>query len=104
MIVKSRSASTHLTDLTETFRILKRFDMRLNPSKCVFGVRSDKFLGFIIHHRGIGTNPEKVQAIIEMQPPRSIKEVQRLTGKLAALNRFVSRSGDKCLPFFRALR
>nr|XP_009383604.1 PREDICTED: uncharacterized protein LOC103971335 [Musa acuminata subsp. malaccensis] len=104
MIVKSKSASTHMADLAETFRTLKRFGMRLNPSKCVFGVRSGKFFRFIIHQRGIDANPKKVRAIIEMQPPRSIKEVQRLTGRLITLSRFNSRSRDKYLPFFRVLR
>ena len=75
MIIKSRSASTHLTDLAETFQTLREFNMRLNPSKCTFGVRSGKFLGFIIHQRGIDANPEKIWAIKEMQPPRSAKEV-----------------------------
>ena len=104
MIVKSKTTSAHLADLAETFQTLRRFNMRLNPTKCVFGVNSGKFLNFIIHQRGIDANPEKVRAITKMPSPRSIKEVQRLAGKLAALNRFMSRSGDKCLPFFRALR
>ena len=60
MIVKSKSTSTHLTDLVETFQTLKWFNMRLNPLKCIFEVRSCKFLGFIIHQRGIDANPEKV--------------------------------------------
>ena len=83
--------------------MLKQFNMRLNPSKCVFGVSSGKFFGFIIHQRGIDANPEKVWAITKMHPPRSIKEVQQLAGRMAVLNRLVLRSGDKCLPLFRAL-
>ena len=66
MIIKSKSTSTHMTDLAKTFQTLKRFNMHLNPLKCVFGVRSGKFLGFIIHQRGIDANPKKVRAIIEM--------------------------------------
>nr|XP_018676799.1 PREDICTED: uncharacterized protein LOC108951871 [Musa acuminata subsp. malaccensis] len=69
MIVKSRAAADHLTDLTETFATLRRYGLRLNPAKCVFGVSSGKFLGFIVHERGIDVNPEKVQAIIDMQAP-----------------------------------
>ena len=78
--------------------------MKLNPSKCVFGVASGKFLGFMVSQRGIEANPEKVQAIINMVSPRTVKEVQKLTGRIAALNRFVSRATDKCLPFFKMLK
>ena len=78
--------------------------MKLNPSKCVFGVASGKFLGFMVSQRGIEANPEKVQAIINMVSPRTVKEVQKLTGRIAALNRFVSRATDKCLPFFKTLK
>ena len=88
MIVESKSVSTHPTDLAETFQILRRFNMHLNPLKCVFEVRSGKFLGFVIHQRGIYANPKKVWAIIEMQPPCPIKEVQCLAGKLAGFSRF----------------
>ena len=98
MIVKSRAATTHLSDLAETFNTLRRYNMRLNPAKCAFGVNSGKFLGFIIHERGIDVNPEKIQAIIDMQAPRTIKEVQRLNGRLAAMLRFLSRLGDRCSP------
>ena len=78
--------------------------MRLNPSKCVFGVVSEKFLGFMVSQRGIEANPEKVRAIIDMTSPRTVKEVQKLTGRIAALNRFVFRVTDKCLPFFKTLK
>ena len=78
--------------------------MKLNPSKCVFGVASGKFLGFMVSQRGIEANPEKVQAIINMVSPRTVKEVQKLTKRNAALNKFVSRAKDKCLPFFKTLK
>ena len=78
--------------------------MKLNPSKCAFGVASGKFLGFMVSHRGIEANPEKIKEILDMQPPQSIKEVQSLTGRVAALNRFVSKATDKCLPFFKVLK
>ena len=78
--------------------------MKLNPSKCVFGVASGKFLGFMVSQRGIEANPEKVQAIINMASPRIVKEVQKLTGRITALNRFVSKATDKCLPFFKTLK
>ena len=104
MLVKSKEELTHLDDLKETFTTLKKYQMRLNPSKCVFGVVSGKFLGFIVSQRGIEANPEKVQGIINMVSPRTVKEVQKLTGRIVALNRFVSRATNKCLPFFKTLK
>nr|XP_027075928.1 uncharacterized protein LOC113699782 [Coffea arabica] len=78
--------------------------MRLNPKKCTFGVRSGRFLGFLVSREGIQANPDKVQAIMDMAPPRNIKEVQRLTERMAALNRFLSRSAMRELSFFRILK
>ena len=78
--------------------------MKLNPGKCVFGVMVGKFLRFMVSQRGIKANPDKVQAIMEMAPPRNVKEVQSLNEKIAALNRFMSRATDKCLPFFCTLK
>ena len=78
--------------------------MKLNPSKCVFGVTTGKFLGFMVSQRGIEVNLDKIQAILEMKPSTNIKEVQSLNGKVIALNRFVSRATNKCLPFIRMLK
>ena len=78
--------------------------MKLNPSKCAFEVSSGKFLGFMVLHGGIEANPNKIQAILDMKPPQNVKEVQSLTGRVAALNRFVSKAIDKCLPFSRVLK
>jgi hypothetical protein len=77
--------------------------LRLNPEKCVFGVRQGKILGYLVSHRGIEANPTKIQAIINMTPPQSAREVQRLTGRLAALNRFISKSAERSLPFLKTL-
>ena len=99
-----RSEEIHLDDLQETFDTLRQYNMKLNPSKCAFGVSSGKFLGFMVSHRGIEANPNKIQAILDMKPPQNVKEVQSLTGRVTALNRFVSKATDKCLPFFRILR
>ena len=104
MLVKSLDEGKHLDDLQETFNTLRRYNMKLNPSKCAFGVASGKFLGFMVSHRGIEANPEKIKAILDMKPPQNIKEVQSLTERVAALNRFVSKATDKCLPFFRILK
>ena len=84
--------------------MLRRYNMKLNSSKCAFGVSLGKFLGFMVSHRGIEVNPDKIQVILNMEPPRNIKEVQSLTGRVAALNRFVSTTTDKCLPFFKVLK
>ena len=104
MLVKTKDEANHLEDLEETFKTLRQYCMKLNPSKCVFGVLFGKFLGFMVSKRGIEANPDKINAVLEMTPPRTVKEVQSLTGRVAALNRFVSRATDKCLPFFKTLR
>ena len=104
MIVKSRTDVDHNHDLRKTFDILRAFSIKLNPKKCVFGVRLGKFLGFMISIRGIEANPDKMQAILDLKPQRNIREVQRLTDCVVALGRFMSRSADKCQPFFRILR
>ena len=104
MLVKSLRENNHLDDLQETFDTFRSYNMKLNPSKYVFGVTARKFLGFMVSQRGIEVNPEKVWAIMELGPPRTVKEMQSLNGKIAALNRFVSKATDKCLPFFRTLR
>ena len=104
MLVKSKTATDHVTDLSDTFTVLRRYRMKLNPLKCMFRVASRKFLGFMVNHRGIEANPEKIQALIDMRSPSKMKEVQSLTGRVAALNRFISRATDKCLPFFDSLK
>ena len=78
--------------------------MRLNPNKCAFGVGSSKLLGFMISQRGIEANPEKIKAILDMKKPVTSKDIQSLTGKVAALTRFISKVIDKCAPFFKALK
>ena len=100
MVVKSKMVSEHVGDLRNIFEILRKHKLRLNASKCSFGVGSGKFLGFMVTHRGIEVNPDQVKAINSLQPPRNPKEVQKLTGMTAALNRFISRSADRYRPFF----
>ncbi|KAI5355346.1 hypothetical protein L3X38_008241 [Prunus dulcis] len=104
MLVKSRTAEDHLHNLSIMFSILKDYRMRLNPKKCAFGVSSGKFLGFMISQRGIEANPEKIKAIIDMERPKTTKDIQSLTGRVAALTRFISKATDKCVPFFKALK
>ena len=104
MLVKSLLAPNHVTDLKEAFGVLRRYQMRLNPEKCAFGVTAGKFLGFMVQKRGIEANPTKINAIINMVAPAKVKELQTLTGRIVALSRFVSRLGERCLPFFKTLR
>ena len=104
MLVKSLDEEKHLDDLKETFDTLRQHNMKLNPGKCAFGVSSGKYLGFMVSHRGIEANPDKIQAILDMEPLKNIKEIQSLTGRVVALNRFVSKATNKCLPFFKVLK
>ncbi|GKV11423.1 hypothetical protein SLEP1_g22684 [Rubroshorea leprosula] len=104
IVMKSLKAGDHLIDIEETFNNLKKNRMRLNLAKCIFGVESGKFLSFMVSRRGIEDNPEKIKAVVEMEPPKSVKDMQRLTGRVAALHRFISKSADKCLPFFKIVR
>ena len=104
MLVKSTTAELHIAHLSEEFQILRNYNMKLNPAKCAFGVSVGKFLGFIVNHRGIEENPDKIKAVLDMPSPSGIKEVQRLIGRIAALSRFVSRASDKCQPFFQVLK
>ena len=93
-----------MDDLKETFATLRQYQMKLNPSKCTFGVASRKFLGFMVSQKGIEANPEKVRAILDMMSPKIVKEVQKLIERIATLNKFVSKATDKCLPFFETLK
>ena len=102
--VISREKGTLLDDLRETFANLRRYKMKLNPLKCVFGVPSGQLLGFIVSQRGIEVNPEKIRAILDIKRPTCLKDVQRLTGSAAAVNRFISRLGDKALPLYKLLK
>ncbi|KAG7548086.1 Ribonuclease H domain [Arabidopsis suecica] len=104
MLVKSVSSASHIEHLEQCFAILNEFGMKLNPTKCTFAVPSGEFLGYIVTERGIEANPRQLNAFLAMSSPRNIREVQRLTGRVAALNRFISRSTDRCLPFYNLLR
>lgn len=104
ILVKSNEKSRHLADLQEMFETLQSYNMKLNPNKCAFGVSSGKFLGCIVSQWGIKANPYKIWAILDMECPKSIKEVQSLNGKVSALNKLVSKATNKCLPFFKTLK
>ena len=100
MVVKSKVVSKHVGDLTSIFEILRKHKLHLKASKCSFGVGSGKFLGYMVNHKGIEVNPDKIKAINSLQPPWNPKEVQKLIGMTVALNRFISKSADRCRPFF----
>ena len=104
MLVKSVKAELYITHLAEAFQVLKSYNMKLNPAKCAFGVSAEKFLGFIVNILGIEANPDKIKVVLDMLLPSNIKEIQRLTGRIAALSRFVSKASDKCQPFFQVLK
>ena len=104
MLVKSIKAELHITHLAEAFQVLKSYNMKLNPTKCAFGVSAGKLLGFIVNNRGIEANPDKIKVVIDMLPPSNIKDIQRLTGRIVTLSRFVSRASEKCRPFFQILK
>ena len=100
MVVKSKEVPNHVEDLRNIFETLREHKLCLNASKYSFRVGSRKFLGYMVTHRGIKVNSDQVKVINNSQPPRNPKEVQKLTKMTAALNRFISRSVDRCKPFF----
>ena len=104
MLVKSTTVELHTTHMSKAFQILREYNMKLNPAKWAFGVSAEKFLGFIVNNRGIEANLNKIKVVLDMPPPSNINEVQRLTGRIAALSRFVSRASNKCQPFFQVLK
>ena len=104
VVVKTKEHKSLLDVLKETFDNLRKFRMKLNPTKCIFGIQSGKLLGFLVSRRGIMANPEKINAIEKMELPRCLKDVQKITGCLASLSRFVSRLGEKALPLYQLMK
>lgn len=100
MVVKSKLSSDHLDNLGQAFNVLLEYKLRLNAEKCTLGVSFGKFLRFIVSRRGIEADPKQLTAVQNLRAPTTIKKVQRLTGMVAALNRFIRHSGDLCRPFF----
>jgi hypothetical protein len=104
LIVKSGERDNHINDLAETFANMRRAGLKLNSKKCVFGVTRGKILGCLISAKRIEVNLDKIKAIREMEEPKTKKDLQKLNGRVAALNRFISRSFERSLPFFKALK
>ena len=103
IVVTSSIRGNHVADLAETFASLRKAGLSLNPNKCIFGVHKGKVLGCLVSTKGIEANSDKVKALWNMEEPKSIRDVQKLTGRIAALNRFIPRSADRSLPFFKVL-
>ena len=97
MVIKSKHVDSLIDDLRLTFDNHRTYNIKLNPEKCVFGVPAGKLLGFIVSGRGIEANPAKIQALSQLDIPTDLKQIQKLTGCVAALSRFISRLGEKAL-------
>nr|GEZ77866.1 reverse transcriptase domain-containing protein [Tanacetum cinerariifolium] len=104
LVVKSYTETEIVRDIEETFQTLRKINMKLNPKKCSFGLAEGVFLGYVITPKGIKPCPDKTAAVLQLPSPQTIKEVQSLNGKLASLNRFLSKSAEKYLPLFQTLK
>ncbi|GKA08072.1 reverse transcriptase domain-containing protein [Tanacetum coccineum] len=104
LVIKSRTEEEIIRDITETFKTLRQINMKLNPKKCSFGMQEGMFLGYKVNTDELKVCPEKADAVLSLPSPRCLKDVQKLNGKLASLNRFLSKSAEKSLPFFKTLK
>ena len=104
MLVKSKTAGDHIEHMNKMFNNIRKYQMKLNPLKCAFGVGLGRFLGFMVNQGGIEENLEKINALLEMSSPRKPKEVMSLADRVTALSHFVSRATDRCTPFFNMLK
>jgi len=104
IITKTQAGGNHVADLEAVFERLRRYNMRLNPMKCTFGVPAGKFLGYMLTNRGIEAHPDKCKAVLELKSPISVREVQRLNGRITALSRFMPKAAHKALPLYQLLR
>ncbi|GJW96646.1 reverse transcriptase domain-containing protein [Tanacetum coccineum] len=104
LVIKSRTEEEIIRDIAETFKTLRQINMKLNPKKCSFGMQEGMFLGYKVNNDGLKVCPDKADAVLSFPSPRCLKDVQKLNGKLASLNRFLSKSAEKSLPFFKTLK
>nr|GEX88753.1 hypothetical protein [Tanacetum cinerariifolium] len=104
MVIKSKAERDMIMDIAKTFDNLRKINMKLNPMTCSFGIGEWKFLGYIVTSEGIRANPKKTKAIADMKSPKTLKEMQSLSGKLAASNSFLYRSAKRSFPFFETLQ
>jgi hypothetical protein len=101
IVVKSVQRRDRISDLAETVANLRPANLKWNPEKCVFGIHKGKVLGCLVSTKGIESNPDKIKELIEMQDLVSVKDVQKLTRRVAVLNRFIPRATKRSLPFFK---
>jgi hypothetical protein len=104
IVMISKTRKNYITDLAETFANMHETRLKLNPEKCVFGMTKGKVLGCLVPTKGIEANPDKIKVIIQMQPPQSRKDVQKLIGRVASLNQFILKLAEHSLPFFTILK
>jgi hypothetical protein len=104
VVITMRKEESLISDLAETFDNLNRYKLKLNPTKCFFGVSAGQVLGFLVSARGIEANPEKIQAILTMGKPTKLHDIQKLAGRIAALSRLVARLGEKALPLYALMK
>ncbi|PKU62093.1 putative mitochondrial protein [Dendrobium catenatum] len=104
LVVKSLGRNDHLKDLRIVFERIRKFDLKMNPLKCAFGVSSGKFLGYVVRHRGIEIDPNKIKAITEMPPPRNLRQLRSLQGHLAFIRKFISNLSGRCQPFSKLMK
>ena len=104
VIIKSKSQADHVKDLRKFFERLRRYNLKLNPAKCVFGVPSGKLLGFVVSRRGIELDLSKIKAIQDLPPPKNRTEVMSLLGRLNYISRFIAQFTTTCDPIFKLLK
>ncbi|GKA42235.1 reverse transcriptase domain-containing protein [Tanacetum coccineum] len=104
LVIKSRREDEIIRHIEETFKTLREINMKLNPKKCTFGVEEGMFLGYKVNTKGIKACLDKVDAVLSLPSPKYLKDVQKLNGKLASLNKFLAKSAEKSLPFFKSLK
>jgi len=104
IVVKSRTKGDHIADLKTVFEIIRTHQLKMNPTKSFLGVANGKFLGFVVTSKGIHLDPEKVRAVQEMQPPRNLRELRGLQGRLEYIRRFISNLLGRCQPFTKLMK
>jgi hypothetical protein len=104
IVVATNKKESYISNLSETFTNMCEANLKLNPDKCLFGATRGKVLGCLVSTKAIEASPNKIRAIIQMQPPHTRKEVQKLIGRIAALNKLIVKLAEKSLPFFSILR
>src|SRR3954466_2178611 len=104
VVVKSNRMDDLIADLTETLANLRRYKIKINPEKCVFGMPIGQLLGFVVSKRGIEANPAKISTIQSLGPPKDLKDTQKLAGRVAALSHFIPSLGEKEMPLYRLMR